>query len=83
MGNYLVLHQRSKRTKQLLVEAVQVFGEKFKRVAFQKMFLEHILGSNGNDDPLLIKKQELWYKDDTTINYGILIDKSGRTPWKL
>ena len=31
--------------------------------------------SNGNLDLLLIKKQEPWYKDDATINYGLLIDK--------
>ena len=35
------------------------------------------LDSNENCDPLLIKKQEPWYKDDSTINYGLSIDKSG------
>ena len=30
---------------------------------------------NGNYDSLLITKQEPLYKEDTTINYGILIDK--------
>ena len=36
--------------------------------------LDSILGRNR--DLLLIAKQEPWYKDDVTINYGILIDKS-------
>ena len=36
--------------------------------------LDSILGENH--DPLLIKKQEPWSKDDSTTNYGLLIDKS-------
>ena len=31
--------------------------------------------SGGYLDPLLIKKQELEYKEDATTNYGLFIDK--------
>ena len=31
---------------------------------------------DGNLDPLLITKEEPWYKEDATISYGRLIDKS-------
>ena len=31
---------------------------------------------SGNLDPLLIWKQEPQYKEDDTVNYGILLDKS-------
>ena len=40
-----------------------------------KDHLDSVLG--GNLDLLLIKKQEYLYKEDATINYGLLIDKSG------
>ena len=36
--------------------------------------LDSVLG--GNCDQLLVKKQEPWYKEDATTNYGLLIDKS-------
>ena len=40
-----------------------------------KDHLDLVLG--GNLDLLLIKKQEYLYKEAATINYGLLIDKSG------
>ena len=33
-------------------------------------------GLDGNLDPLVIAKQEPWYKEDAAISYGWLIDRS-------
>ena len=44
-------------------------------MASPKDHLDSVLGENL--DSLLIKKQEPRYKKDATINYGLLINKSG------
>ena len=64
---------KDKNSKAILIRTPPRTDETWNQDKSQRP-LDLVLG--GNHDPLLITKQKPQYNEDTTINYGLLIDKS-------